>query len=106
MRSKKANAPSTTDFREASKKFNASLSKETRSEQGIFFTPKKARDVLFAKLADLQINPRRILEPSFGSGEFVLDARQIYPDSHIFGVEKNEELFKSVTRRQNHVGLR
>jgi adenine-specific DNA-methyltransferase len=96
MRSKKANVPSTTDFRESSKRFNASLSKETRSEQGIFFTPKKARDVLFAKLAALQINPRRILEPSFGSGEFVLDARQIYPDSHIFGVEKNEELFKSV----------
>ena len=96
MRNKKTNAP-TTDFRDASKKFNASLSKETRSDQGIFFTPKKARDVLFAKLADLHIKPARILEPSFGSGEFLLDARQIYPESHIFGVEKNEELFKSVT---------
>ena len=37
-----------TEFRETSKKFNASLSKEVRLEQGIFFTPKKARDVLFS----------------------------------------------------------
>jgi adenine-specific DNA-methyltransferase len=93
MRNKKDKT--TTDFRETSKKFNASLSKETRLEQGIFFTPKRARDALFAKLADLNVHPTRILEPSFGSGEFLLDARQIYPDSHIFGVEKNEELFKS-----------
>jgi len=85
-----------TEFREASKKFNSSLSKEERSEQGIFFTPKKARDVLFSKLAELNISPKNILEPSFGSGEFILDARRIYPESHILGVEKNEALFKSV----------
>ena len=85
-----------TEFREASKKFNASLSKEERLEQGIFFTPKKARDVLFSKLADLKVSPKTILEPSFGTGEFLLDARRIYPESHIIGVEKNESLFESV----------
>ena len=86
----------TTEFRETSKKFNTTLSKELRSEQGIFFTPKKARDVLFMKLAELKVNPKTILEPSFGSGEFLLDARRIYPEAHILGVEKNEDLFKSV----------
>jgi hypothetical protein len=85
-----------TEFREVSKKFNASLTKEERLEQGIFFTPKKARDVLFSKLADLGVNPKNILEPSFGSGEFLLDARRLYPESNILGVEKNEALFKSV----------
>jgi len=49
------------EFRETSKHFNASLTKEERSEQGIYFTPKKARDVLFSGLADLGVRPRVIL---------------------------------------------
>ena len=84
------------EFREISKEFNASISKENRMEQGIFFTPKKARDLLFGKLAELKVRPRTILEPSFGTGEFVLDARTLYPDAQLLGVEKNEDLFKSV----------
>lgn len=84
------------EFRDVSKQFNSSLSKEERLDQGIFFTPKKARDVLFNKLAELNVSPTTILEPSFGTGEFILDARRIYPNSNILGVEKNEELFKSV----------
>ena len=87
----------TTEFRESSKKFHTSLTKDQRLEQGIFFTPKKARDILFAKLAELGVKPKKILEPSFGSGEFVLDARRLYPSAEIIGVEKNEELFRSLT---------
>jgi len=85
-----------SEFRDSSKLFNASMSKEDRSEQGIYFTPKKARDVLFSKLEELNIKPKNILEPSFGTGEFLLDARRIYPQANILGVEKNEELFNSV----------
>lgn len=84
------------EFREASYRFNASLSKEERKEQGIYFTPKKARDSLFSKLDELGVNPSRILEPSFGSGEFLLDAQRQYPEAILLGVEKNEELFKSL----------
>jgi len=86
----------TSEFRETSKKFHLSLTKEQRLEQGIFFTPKKARDLLFTKLSELGVVPKTILEPSFGSGEFLLDARRLYPDAKLFGVEKNEDLFKSV----------
>ena len=86
----------TGEFRETSKKFNATLTKEERHEQGIFFTPKKARDVLFTKLNELGVKPTTILEPSFGTGEFLYDAKRLYPDATIQGVEKNEALFKSV----------
>lgn len=82
-------------FRENSKNFNSTITKEERQKQGIFFTPKKARDLLFLKLKDL-IKPKIILEPSFGSGEFILDAREIYPDAKIIGIEQNKKLFKSV----------
>ena len=76
-------------FRENSVKFHESLTKETRQEQGIFFTPKKARDLLFEKLRDFGVAPRVILEPSFGSGEFLADMRGLYPAATIHAVEKN-----------------
>lgn len=92
-----ATTTSTPEFREASVVFNRQLTKEERSNQGIYFTPKKARDLLFTKLRDLGVHhPSRILEPSFGSGEFLYDAQTIYPDAELYGVEKNETLFQSV----------
>jgi adenine-specific DNA-methyltransferase len=95
----KAGIPSEplTEFREASTKFNKSMTKEDRLDQGIFFTPKKARDILFKQLAELNITPSVILEPSFGTGEFLLDAKRLYPSATLLGVEKNEDLFKSLT---------
>ena len=63
---------------------------------GIYFTPKKARDLLFQKLTEFGVAPASILEPSFGSGEFLLDAAARYPGAKMYGVEMNDELFKSV----------
>ena len=79
-------------FRELSNKLNKELSKEDRKNQGIFFTPKKARDLLFDKL---DFTPTNILEPSFGSGEFIEDAMIKFPNSNITGIEFNETIFKS-----------
>lgn len=88
--------PKPEEFRPASVKFNKELSKETRQATGIFFTPKKARDLLFDKLAELGIPaPATVLEPSFGTGEFLLDAAVRYPNALFQGVELNEDLFKS-----------
>jgi hypothetical protein len=92
-----ASEGSEAEFRETSKTFNKKLSKDVRAAQGIYFTAKKVRDLLFEKLEELGVAPKRILEPSFGSGEFLLDARLRYPAAELCGVEKNEELFKSVT---------
>ena len=86
----------TSDFRDASKQFHTTLSKRERMDQGIFFTPKKVRDLLFSTITRFDIKPTSILEPSFGSGEFLLDARRLYPDAKLYGVEKNPILFQSV----------
>ena len=86
----------TEEFRESSKAFHESMSKDTRHDQGIFFTPKKVRDILFEALAGLGVKPKKILEPAFGSGEFLLDAKRIYHTAHVIGVEKNEALFNSL----------
>jgi adenine-specific DNA-methyltransferase len=80
-----------------SEKLNKTLSKEVRKSQGIFFTPKKARDLLFSKL---DIKPKTILEPSFGSGEFLDDISKKYPKAKVVGVEFNETIFKSYKNKK------
>jgi len=83
------------EFREASTFFHKTITKKDRSEQGIFFTPKKVRDRLFEKLTELNVTPSLILEPSFGTGEFLSDASLKYPSASFIGVEKNPDLFQS-----------
>ena len=85
-----------TEFRANSIKFNATLTKEVRQKSGIYFTPKKARDLLFQKLIEMAVAPTRILEPSFGTGEFLFDARTRWPAAELHGVEMNDAMFKSV----------
>lgn len=90
----------TANFRETSRTFNASIDKQTRLDQGIFFTPKKARDALFKQLNVIGVNPETILEPSFGTGEFILDALLAFPKAGIYCVEKNVDLYNSfITNR-------
>lgn len=89
-------------FRDTSLRLTASLTKEAKQSQGIFFTPKEARDTLFARLDLHNVVPRSILEPSFGSGEFLEDLYAKYPDAEITGVEMNSVLFQSVERPNLH----
>ena len=102
-----ATATATSEpFRPASVTFNKSLPKEVRQATGIFFTPKKVRDLLFEKLGDL--HPTRILEPSFGTGEFLFDAGERYPAAKLTGIEMNKELFLSTAKQfagATHVNL-
>ena len=91
------------EFRATSKAFHASLSKEERQTHGIFFTPKKVRDRLFEVLQELGVSPRRVLEPSFGSGEFLFDARRHYPDAELVGVEQHAGLFTAVQKEIGEV---
>lgn len=85
---------SSSEFRENSINLTKALTKEERQTCGIYFTPKSARDILFDHLPTSGVET--VLEPSFGSGEFILDARRKWPDSRIYGVEKTPELFRSI----------
>jgi adenine-specific DNA-methyltransferase len=83
-------------FSELSNEINKKISKKNKQEEGIFFTPKDARIKMFDFLKELKIEPKTILEPSFGSGEFIIDLQTEYPSSKIFGVEKNKIIFENV----------
>lgn len=88
----------TMSFRDVSLDLTRSISKDSKQCQGIFFTPKEARDIVFQVLDAHNVNPTHILEPSFGSGEFIEDAYARYTDAKITGVELNTLLFNSLHR--------
>lgn len=78
----------TTEFREASYTLTKSTDLKKRQDNGIFFTPATARHRLFAVLSEQGIRtPNIVLEPSFGSGEFVWDAREHFPAATVYGAE-------------------
>lgn len=85
-------------FRDASIQLTKSLSKQIKQDGGIFFTPKEDRDKLFAILDRLKVCPSNILEPSFGSGEFLEDLYEKYPNASITGVELHPGLFAATKR--------
>lgn len=90
-------------FRDLSEKLQTSMTLETRQAQGIFFTPKKARDLILEKFHEYGVNPSTILEPSFGSGEFLEDFHKEYPSATLLGVEKNTSLYDAFIKESNHI---
>jgi hypothetical protein len=58
-------------FSTLSTTLNTKLSKEERQNNGIFFTPLNGRKLLLSIIKGFNIEPVTILEPSFGSGEFI-----------------------------------
>lgn len=91
------------EFRESSNYFNQELSKETRQSYGVFFTPKTARERIFEILEKNKVSPTSALEPSFGSGEFLDDLYEKYPDAKIYGVELLESMYEKYQDRPNIV---
>jgi adenine-specific DNA-methyltransferase len=91
---------SSGSFRENSLLMNKKIGREIRKKEGIYFTPLKARQLLFEQLKTLGCKATKILEPSFGSGEFLEDVLQEFPGAALQGVEKNKELFESVLKKK------
>jgi hypothetical protein len=69
-----------------------SLSKDYKARNGIFFTPKSVRDMLWEYI---DTRPTKILEPSAGTGEFFDDCRERFPDAIITGVELDADMAKT-----------
>ena len=78
------------DFLPSSLVLQKKLGMKKRAKQGIFFTPKTLRDILFSHIENFE--PTTILEPSCGSGEFLVDCRNKYPDASLVGVELEPQL--------------
>ncbi|AGE50697.1 adenine-specific methyltransferase [Paramecium bursaria Chlorella virus CVB-1] len=77
------------DFLDSSVLVQKQLGMKHRSKMGIFFTPKPLRDIV---LRHVNITPQSVLEPSCGSGEFLVDCEAMFPEASITGVELDETL--------------
>jgi hypothetical protein len=73
------------------------LSKDEKKAGGIFITPRSIIAALMDRLP-LGFIPRRILEPSAGTGEIANYAITRYPDAHIDAVEINPTIFDVISR--------
>ena len=82
-----------TEFCSRSIRLNSDLSSEYRKTNGVYFTPQSARHRVFEKLAEFGVTPSTVLEPSFGSGEFLDDLKTVYPRATVYGVEMSKEIY-------------
>lgn len=101
-----SNSSTTTEFREASYTLTKSVDLKKRQDNGIFFTPATARQRLFAVLAEQGVTaPAAILEPSFGSAEFVWDAVEHFPAATVYGTELEPTFHTAVQKQVVERGL-
>lgn len=84
-------------FSELSIKLTKDISKDEKKQFGIFFTPPTYCSALLQRVGNL--SPACVLEPSFGSGEFLVAARHAYPTASITGVELNNRVFEEASRK-------
>ena len=82
-------------LRQKTLEIQSQLNLEDRKKKGQYFTTKPLRRAAFDTLPNKQFE--RILEPSFGTGEFLLDLETLYPNSVIDGFELDPKLYNSVT---------
>lgn len=92
-------------YSSVSKELTAALSKTDKKDNGIYFTPPSCVhhniELLLPHLPKkAATNAKfRILEPSFGSGEYITALRARFPVSNIMGVEKNKTIFDAVVQK-------
>lgn len=72
------------------------LTLDEKKQQGIYFTPKDSIQQLVEKIP---IQPKHILEPSCGSGEFIL----FFKDKNITGIELNKKIYESIKHKYKNI---
>lgn len=95
------------EFSKLSIDLEGGLDKNLKKEHGVFFTPKTYRTYVIQKCQHYfgDRHPETILEPSFGSGEFIADIAKVYPSASIVGVEYNPAIFDRVQTARKELGL-
>ena len=89
------------EFSDLSKTLTKSISKTAKQSEGIYFTPpntiKRNIDVIKKHLKKADT----ILEPSCGSGEYITQLIDVYPNAIITCIEKNKTIFDGIQTLKN-----
>ena len=81
---------------------NSQRSKQIK-EFGDFQTPATLANAILTKLKDEGLSPASILEPTCGTGSFVLAALEVYPSIKIYGFDINSKYISSLKAKIDQV---
>jgi len=86
------------EYSSLSQNLTEQITKETRKNEGIYFTPISCINKNIEILKPYISNKKNytILEPSCGSCEFILTLNKLYHKSTITGIEQNNDIFNSI----------
>lgn len=84
------------EFRSLSKDLEKELDRSHKKENGVFFTPRSIRN----HFTNENFSGMTILEPSFGSGEFIWDIIDKCEDCRICGVELSEHIYNKTLQKE------
>lgn len=90
------------NFDKLSYDLTKSLSKETKKNNGIFFTPYSTININIDLIKPYFTNIKTILEPSCGSCQFINKLLQINNHFNITAIELNKTIFDSIINLQNN----
>jgi|LauGreSuBDMM15SN_2_FD.fasta_scaffold33276_2 adenine-specific DNA-methyltransferase len=94
------------DFQPCSVTLTKTISIEEKKKNGIYFTPPSiVNKILFFLQNYLSSPPKRILEPSCGSGEFLVALTNVFPKASITAIEKNDTIFNNVSSLSSIQGV-
>lgn len=84
------------EYSELSYKLTKNITKKTKKNNGIYFTPPETIRNNLECIKPYINNIKNILEPSCGSCEYILALNKKFPNINITGIEKNEIIFDSI----------
>lgn len=90
------------DFTNISRELTKSLSKDTKKNQGIYFTPPSIIRKIVENIQNIitpNVSRLKILEPSCGSGEFLVNLfkfEKVFKNSDITGIELNKDVYEKL----------
>lgn len=95
------------EFNSISNELTQIISKADKKSNGIFFTPKTYRQTLLCQVNRYieQQENIKVLEPSFGSGEFILDVVHSCSNAQVTGVEINDTMYNTFRNSLQSCGL-
>ena len=91
------------EYSSISKELTRNLSKITKKNNGIYFTPPSCvmNNLELLKPFINEKEETNVLEPSCGSGEYITALHKLYPHLNITAIEENETIYTSISSLAN-----
>ena len=89
-------------YSELSKTITTTLDKKDKKDNGIYFTSQEIIKKMIKMLGKRRF--KRILEPCYGSGEFIKELSKKYKKSRVVGIEMNEMMTELCEKNEEMKG--